>query len=183
MRGERGAALAPTDRPTREQGARGASGNYFEKRICRPTDRLTDRRAREQGSRHVRGRAAAHIKAHLEASTTWAGAYPAARAADGSAMDGTTTFDAVSCLANQDTRERAPGRASPALTLTASWQEKYFLLDAPQANPDALSSAHGSKRHGRAAAIFGVTKKYFHRRLSSQILISGFLIGKRNQLF
>ena len=110
---------------------------------------------------------------------------PAARAADGSAMDGTTTFDAVSCLANQDTRERAPGRASPALTLTASGQEKYFPLDAhaPQANPGALSSAHGSKRHGRAAAIFGVTKKYFHRRLSSQILISVFLIGKRNQLF
>ena len=132
----------------------------------------------------MRGRAAAHIKAHLEASTTWAEAYPAARAADGSAMDG-TTFDAVSCLANQDTRECAPGRASPALTLTASGQEKYFPLDAhaPQANPGALSSAHASKRHGRAAAIFGVTKKYFHRRLSSQILISVFLIGKRNQLF
>ena len=78
-------------------------------------------------------------------------------------MDGTTTFDAVSCLANQDTRERAPGRASPALTLTASWQEKYFPLDAhaPQANPGALSSAHASKRHGRAAEIFGVTKKVF----------------------
>ena len=99
----------------------------------------------------MRGRAAAHIKAHLEASTTWAEAYPAARAADGSAMDG-TTFDAVSCLANQDTRERAPGRASPALTLTASGQEKYFPLDAhaPQANPGALSSAHASERHGRA---------------------------------
>jgi hypothetical protein len=78
-------------------------------------------------------------------------------------MDGTTTFDAVSCLANQDTRERAPGRASPALTLTASGQEKYFPLDAhaPQANPGALSSAHASKRHGRAAEIFGVTKKVF----------------------